>query len=69
MISQANNSALRGAYSSTLGESKMTKEATKTEKTSSVEQTKVEQLKELISSGAYKVDLQALAEKMAQDLL
>jgi len=69
MISQLNNSALKGTYSSSLGESKVAKEATKPEKVSSSEQTKVEQLKESINSGAYKVNLQAVAEKMAQDLL
>ena len=69
MISQLNSSAVGGAYSNNIGDSKEVKQATKSEKASSVEQTKVEQLKESINSGAYKVNLQAVAEKMAQDLL
>ncbi len=69
MISQLNSSALRGAYSSSLGEPKETKMASTTDKAFSAEKTKAEQLKESIDSGTYRVNLQAVAEKMAQDLL
>ena len=69
MISQLNTSALRNAYASSLGEPKEAKQTVVADKQSSTENSKVEQLKESIGSGMYKVDLQAVAQKMAQDLL
>lgn len=69
MISQLNSTILSGAYSSNLGEQKEVKSTSNLEKTSSVEKNRVQELKESIDSGAYKVDLQGVAEKMAQDLL
>ena len=69
MVSNVNSSAVRNAYASNLGESKETKQAASSDKASSAEKSKVEQIKESIGSGEYKVDLQAVAEKMAQDLL
>ena len=66
MISQANNSALRAAYPNKANETKEPKQVNVTTQNAT---TKVEQLKESISSGEYKVDIQALSEKVAESLL
>ncbi len=68
MISQINSSALSSAYASNLGES------TDTQKTSKVvskqgDTSKVEKIKESLSSGEYKINLEALSTKIAQELL
>ena len=68
MISNINNSMIGSAYANNATSHTQKKEnasATATEQKSS----KVEQLKESIDSGNYKVDLSALAEKMADELL
>jgi len=66
MISQTNNSALRAAYPNKVNESKEPKQASVS---SQNETSKVEELKESIDSGEYKVNIQALSEKMADSLL
>ena len=69
MISQTNGSAVRSTYASNLGESKETK-ATKTTTISQQGDTsRVEQIKDALNSGEYKVDLQALSELIADELL
>ncbi|OIP56800.1 MAG: flagellar biosynthesis protein FlgM [Helicobacteraceae bacterium CG2_30_36_10] len=68
MISQVNGSAVRSAYISNSGEQK----AQKRESMNVLEQgdmSKVEKIKESLASGEYKVDLQALSEKIADELL
>lgn len=69
MISQLNSVAIRNSYQSAFGESKETvkKEATNISKQGDT--SKVEQLKEAVSSGEYKVNLQALSQKIAEELL
>ncbi|MEA2073549.1 MAG: flagellar biosynthesis anti-sigma factor FlgM [Campylobacterota bacterium] len=67
MISQANSTAVRTAYPSkndTVKEAKQSLNVSKQGDTS-----KVEQLKESIGSGEYKVNIQALSEKIADSLL
>ncbi|MDF1879293.1 flagellar biosynthesis anti-sigma factor FlgM [Sulfurimonas sp. SAG-AH-194-C20] len=67
MISQTNSSAIRTAYSSKTNE---TQEQKKTATNSSqTETSKVDELKESIGSGEYKVDIDALSQKMADSLL
>jgi len=66
MISQTNNSALRAAYPNKASEAKEPKQAAVSTQS---ETSKVEKLKESIDSGEYKVDIQALSEKMAESLL
>ncbi|NPA58948.1 MAG: flagellar biosynthesis anti-sigma factor FlgM [Epsilonproteobacteria bacterium] len=68
MISQINSSALRNAYATNFGESK------DTQKMGSVvskqgDTSKVEQIKEALASGEYKINLEALSSKIAQELL
>ncbi len=66
MISQTNSSAVRTAYANNFGESKETKGATVSKQGDT---SKVEQIKEALSSGEYKVDLEALSKKIADELL
>jgi len=69
MISQLNSTAVRSMYSNNLGEAKEAKQSAPEANSKMTGSSKVEQLKESIDSGAYKVDLTALSEKMAQELL
>jgi len=66
MISQTNNTLLRAAYPSKVAEAREPKQANTTAKN---ETSRVDQLKEAIDSGTYKVNLDALSEKMADTLL
>ncbi|MCK9454537.1 MAG: flagellar biosynthesis anti-sigma factor FlgM [Sulfurimonas sp.] len=69
MISQVNAAGVRTAYANDFGESK---EVSKKEKTTISQQgdtSKVERIKEALESGEYKIDLQALSEKIAQELI
>ena len=68
MISQANSSAVRGAYASNLGESKETGKAS-TNISKQGDTSKIEQIKEALASGEYRINLQALSEKIAEELL
>ena len=69
MISQTNSSALRSAYASNLGEAKEIKEAKSTTISKQGDTSRVEQIKEALGSGEYKVDLDALSEMIADELL
>ena len=67
MISNLNSAAVHSSYASKTNDSKATKtgvEAAKQNDTSGVEK-----LKESINSGEYKVNLDALSQKMADELL
>ncbi|MDF1884281.1 flagellar biosynthesis anti-sigma factor FlgM [Sulfurimonas sp. SAG-AH-194-C21] len=67
MISQTNGSAIAAAYPSKANE---VKEQKQTETVSSQgENSKVDELKKSIDSGEYKVDINALSQKMADSLL
>ena len=68
MISQVNSSALRSAYSNNLGEAKESQKTT-TNVSKQGDTSKVEQIKEALESGEYKINLQALSEKIADELL
>jgi len=69
MISQLNNSGLRNAVSGNLDEPKVLKQTTILANAKLTNSNRIEQLKESIDSGKYKVDLSALSQKMAQELL
>ena len=69
MISQTNSSALRTAYATAFGEAKDTKAAVGANVSKQGDTSKIEKIKEAINSGEYKIDLQALSEKIAQELL
>ena len=66
MISQTNSSAVRTAYANSFGESKEAKGATVSQQGDT---SKIEQIKESLASGEYKVDLDALSKKIAEELL
>jgi len=70
MISQVNSAAL--AYASNSND-KIQKGASSTKTESSIssqgDKSKVDQIKESIESGTYKIDLQALSQKIAEELL
>jgi len=71
MISQLNGAAASQVYANSSND-KVQKGATqKAESTisSQGDKSKVEQIKESIESGTYKIDLQALSQKIAEELL
>ncbi|MEA1982543.1 MAG: flagellar biosynthesis anti-sigma factor FlgM [Campylobacterota bacterium] len=67
MISKANSSAVASAYQNKAQDTKETKTGLNVSKQGDM--SKVEKLKESINSGEYKVNLQALSEKIADSLL
>ncbi len=69
MISNINSSIAQNAYIGNMGESKEIKPNAKLTSAKDGSPTKIEKLKEAIGAGEYKVDLSALANKMAGDLL
>lgn len=68
MISQVNSSAVRNAYASNFGEAKETSK-TDTNISKQGDTSKVEQIKEALESGEYKINLEALSQKIAEELL
>ena len=69
MISQTNSSAVRSAYASNFGEAKEAKQVKPTTISSQGDTSRVEQIKEALDSGEYKIDLDALSEMIADELL
>ena len=71
MISHINGAAVASAYTSNTNEKVQRGASQKAESTISTQgdKSKVEQIKESIESGTYKMDLQALSEKIAGELL
>ena len=69
MITQTNNAMIRNTYSSSLTDSKDVKSRASMNITKQGDTSKVEQLKEAINSGEYRIDLQALSQKIADELL
>jgi len=69
MISNINSSLVRNSYSNNLNENKEIKPNAKLTTSKDGSQNKIEKLKESIGSGEYKVDLSALSQKMADELL
>jgi anti-sigma28 factor (negative regulator of flagellin synthesis) len=69
MISQTNSSVIRSTYANNLGEAKEPKQVKHTTISKQGDTSKVEQIKEALVSGEYKVDLEALSNKIAEELL
>jgi anti-sigma28 factor (negative regulator of flagellin synthesis) len=69
MISQTNSSSIRTAYANSFGEAKSTKVGTNTTVSKQGDTSKIEQIKESIASGDYKLDLDALSQKIADELV
>ena len=69
MISNINSSALRTTFANSMNENKELKPNAKLTASEDGSKNKIEKLKEAIESGEYKVDLSALSQKMADELL
>lgn len=67
MISNVNNAAIGAAYSK--GESKNVSQKSATNISAQGDTAKIERIKEALDNGEYKIDLQALSEKIAEELL
>ena len=68
MISQLNSSAIKSAYVSNNDEQKAEKKENMNVSKQG-DMSKIEKIKESLASGEYKVDLQVLSEKIAEELL
>jgi flagellar biosynthesis anti-sigma factor FlgM len=69
MISNINSSITSSTYSTLQSDAKEIKQNAKVSTSKESGQSRIERLKESINSGEYKVDLTALASKMADELL
>ncbi|MEO1954639.1 MAG: flagellar biosynthesis anti-sigma factor FlgM [Campylobacterales bacterium] len=69
MITQTNSAIIRNTYSNSFSDSKDVKAKDGISISKQGDTSKVEKLKEAINSGEYQVDLQALSEKISEELL
>lgn len=69
MISQLQSANVRTAYANSSNENKEVAQKGALNVSKQGDLNKVDQIKEALASGQYKVDLQALSEKMAQELV
>ena len=69
MITQANSAIIRNTYTSNFNDNKDVKNRTSVNISKQGDTSRVEQLKDAIDSGEYRVDLQALSQKIAEELL
>jgi anti-sigma28 factor (negative regulator of flagellin synthesis) len=69
MISQTNSSSIRTAYANGFGETKSAKNVASNTVSKQGDLSKLDSLKESLASGEYKVDLDALSKKIADELL
>ena len=67
MISKLNSAAVHSAYANKANDSKATKTGVETAKQNDI--SNVDKLKESIDSGEYRVNLDALSQKIADELL
>jgi len=67
MISQLNSSVIRNAYSSNIGE--VRDASSKINISKQGDMSKIERIKESLETGEYKINIQALSEKIADELL
>lgn len=69
MISQVNSANIRSAYAGNFGESKEVSQKNGVAVSKQGDTSKVEQIKEALVSGEYKINLQTLSEKIAEELM
>jgi len=69
MISQVNSAAVRGTYSGSTGEAKEASQKSATNVSTQGDTNKVEQIKEALESGEYKINIEALSKKIAEELM
>ena len=67
MISQLNSSAIRNAYSTNIGETR--ESPSKISISKQGDMSKVDRIKESLEAGEYKINIQALSEKISDELL
>jgi len=68
MISQVNSAALRSTYASS-GQSKEVSQKSIINISQQGDTSKVDQIKEALESGEYKINLEALSKKIAEELM
>ena len=69
MISQVNGAAARSTYSNASGESRGVSQKSVTNVSQQGDTGKVDQIKEALESGEYKINLEALSKKIAEELM
>lgn len=69
MISQINSSAVRSTYATNSSDTRETNKKENTTVSKQGDLSKVDKIKEALAAGEYKIDLQALSEKIADELL
>jgi len=69
MITQTNSAMIRNTYTNNFNDSKDIKTKSSVSISKQGDTSKVEQIKDAINSGEYKIDLQALSEKITEELL
>lgn len=69
MISQVNGAMVRNAYAGSIGEGKEASQKDKVGVSKQGDTSKVDQIKEALESGQYKINLQALSQKIAEALM
>jgi len=68
MISQVNSAALRNTYANS-GQSKEVSQKSTSNVSTQGDTSKVDQIKEALESGEYKINLEALSKKIADELM
>lgn len=69
MISRVNDASIHSAYANKSSESKEVTQKTRTNVSQQGDTSKVEQIKEALESGEYKINLQTLSKKIAEELM
>ena len=69
MISQINGTNIRNPYADNVGDKKEVSEKTGANVSKQGDTSKVDQIKEALESGEYKINLEALSRKIAYELM
>ena len=69
MISQVNSAAVRSAYANGSGQAKEVGQKEETTVSRQGDTSKVDQIKEALESGEYKINIEALSQKIAEELM
>ncbi len=69
MISQVNSANVRNTYANNVGEKKEVSEKSGATVSKQGDTSKVEQIKEALEAGEYKINLQALSQKISEELM
>jgi len=69
MISQVNSGTIRSAYANNASKDRDVSQTSETNVSKQGNTSKVEQIKEALESGEYKINLEALSKKIAEELM